>query len=96
MVLSTLHTNSAAGAMPRLIDMKIEPFLIVSTAKVIIAQRLIRRLSGEKEKYFLSKSEIASLTKIVDLERILGFLKKPILMPLELSYDQKLPVLFIV
>src|SRR3989339_1243449 len=76
LVLSTLHTNSAAGAMPRLIDMKIEPFLIVSTAKVIIAQRLIRRLSGEKEKYFLSKSEIASLTKIVDLERILGFLKK--------------------
>jgi len=76
LVLSTLHTNSAAGAMPRLIDMKIEPFLIVSTAKVIIAQRLIRRLSKSKEKYFLSSSEIASLAKIVNLERLLGFLKK--------------------
>jgi type IV pilus assembly protein PilB len=76
LVLSTLHTNSAAGAMPRLIDMKIEPFLIVSTVKVIIAQRLIRKLSNFKEKYFMSKSEIASLGKIVDLDRILGFLKK--------------------
>jgi type IV pilus assembly protein PilB len=76
LVLSTLHTNSAAGAMPRLIDMKIEPFLIVSTIKVIIAQRLIRRLCNVKEKYFLSKSEIASLGKIIDLERVLAFLKK--------------------
>jgi len=76
LVLSTLHTNSAAGAMPRLIDMKIEPFLIVSTTKVIIAQRLIRKLNINKEKYFLSKSEIASLAKTVDLERVLGFLKR--------------------
>jgi type IV pilus assembly protein PilB len=76
LVLSTLHTNSAAGAMPRLIDMKIEPFLIVSTVKVIIAQRLIRKLANTKEKYFLTKPEIAALGKIVDLERILGFLKK--------------------
>jgi type IV pilus assembly protein PilB len=76
LVLSTLHTNSAAGAIPRLIDMKVEPFLIVSTTKVIIAQRLIRRLSGKKEKYFMSKSEVASLEKIVDINRLLGFLKK--------------------
>ena len=65
LVFSTLHTNSAAGAIPRLIDMKIEPFLIVSTVKVIIAQRLIRKLSSSKEKYFLSKSEIISLNKII-------------------------------
>lgn len=76
LVLSTLHTNSAAGAMPRLIDMKIEPFLIVSTIKVIIAQRLLRKLSNHKEKYFLSKAEIASLTKTIDLDRILSVLKK--------------------
>jgi type IV pilus assembly protein PilB len=76
LVLSTLHTNSAAGAMPRLIDMKIEPFLIVSTVKVIIAQRLIRRLNKNKEKYFLSKPEIASLEKIVNIDRLLGFLRK--------------------
>jgi len=76
LVLSTLHTNSAAGAMPRLIDMKIEPFLIVSTAKVIIAQRLLRKLANTKEKYFMTKSEIEALGKIVNLERILSFLKK--------------------
>jgi len=75
LVLSTLHTNSAAGAMPRLIDMKIEPFLIVSTAKVIIGQRLLRKLNSNKEKYILSKSEIESLGKIIDLDRVLGFLK---------------------
>ena len=39
-VLSTLHTNSAAGAIPRLIDMKIEPFLIVSTVNIVLAQGL--------------------------------------------------------
>ncbi len=76
LVLSTLHTNSAAGAMPRLIDMKIEPFLIVSTTKVIIAQRLIRKLAPSKEKYFLSPAEIESLSKTVDLNRVLEFLKR--------------------
>jgi len=43
-VLATLHTNDAFGAIPRLIDMKVEPFLLVSTLNVIIAQRLVRRL----------------------------------------------------
>ncbi|HEY4503525.1 MAG TPA: GspE/PulE family protein [Candidatus Paceibacterota bacterium] len=75
LVLSTLHTNSAAGAIPRLIDMKIEPFLLVSTINVIIAQRLVRRLSENKEKYFLSKPEIASLSKSVNLDRVLQVLK---------------------
>ncbi|MFH0853741.1 MAG: GspE/PulE family protein [bacterium] len=43
-VLSTLHTNDAFGAVPRLIDMKIEPFLIASSLNVVIAQRLVRRI----------------------------------------------------
>ncbi|HEY4494723.1 MAG TPA: GspE/PulE family protein, partial [Candidatus Paceibacterota bacterium] len=76
LVLSTLHTNSAAGAIPRLLDMKIEPFLLVSTINIIIAQRLVRRLSENKEKYFLSKAEIASLGKSVDLNMVLETLKK--------------------
>src|SRR5579872_890773 len=58
LVLSTLHTNSAAGAIPRLLDMKVEPFLIVSTVNIIIAQRLVRKLSAQKEQYFLTKAEI--------------------------------------
>ncbi len=75
LVLSTLHTNSAAGAIPRLMDMKIEPFLLVSTIDIIIAQRLVRKLSEHKEKYFLSKTEIATLSKTVDLDRVLQALK---------------------
>lgn len=43
-VLSTLHTNDATGAIPRLIDMKVEPFLLSSTLNLVIAQRLIRRI----------------------------------------------------
>ncbi|MEK9201508.1 MAG: ATPase, T2SS/T4P/T4SS family, partial [Patescibacteria group bacterium] len=44
LVVSTLHTNDAATALPRLIDMKIEPFLVASTVNVIVAQRLVRRI----------------------------------------------------
>jgi len=76
LVLSTLHTNSAAGAIPRLIDMKCEPFLLVSTIKIIIAQRLVRRLDENKIKYLLSNDEITQLNKKVDLDRILDFLKR--------------------
>ena len=75
LVLSTLHTNSAAGAMPRLIDMKIEPFLLVSTLDIIIGQRLVRKLNETKEKYFMTKAEIATLGKSVDLDHVLAVLK---------------------
>lgn len=75
LVLSTLHTNSAAGAIPRLMDMKVEPFLIVSTVNVVIAQRLVRKLTDKKEKYFLTAAEVTTLKKTVDLDRVLDFLK---------------------
>lgn len=51
LVFSTLHTNSAAGVLPRLLDMKIEPFLIASTVNTIIGQRLVRRVSKKRETY---------------------------------------------
>lgn len=76
LVLSTLHTNSAAGAIPRLLDMKIEPFLLVSTLNIIIGQRLVRRLSETKEKYFLSRAEIETLGKSVDLDRVFTALRE--------------------
>lgn len=44
LVLSTLHTNDAATAIPRLTDMKVEPFLVASTVNIIIAQRLVRQI----------------------------------------------------
>ena len=75
LVLSTIHTNSAAGAIPRLIDMGVEPFLLISTLKTIIAQRLVRRLISNKEKYFLSNAELKDLGKLVDLDRVLLQLK---------------------
>ncbi len=75
LVLSTIHTNSAAGAIPRFLDMGIPAFLLVSTLKIIIAQRLVRRLGGEKEKYIMNDAELMELSKFVDLDRMLGFLK---------------------
>ena len=76
LVLSTLHTNSAAGAIPRLIDMKAEPFLISSTLNCVLAQRLVRKLCPEKEKYTLKESEIKNIAKYCDLDMILKILKE--------------------
>jgi type IV pilus assembly protein PilB len=76
LVLSTLHTNSAAGAIPRLLDMKVEPFLLVSTLNIVIAQRLIRKLGALKERHFLTKEELESLANIIDLDRMMKLLKE--------------------
>jgi len=76
LVLSTLHTNSAAGAIPRLSDMQTEPFLLTSTIKIIVAQRLVRKLCSAREKYFLSKSELDNLSKRIDMGNLLAQLKK--------------------
>lgn len=76
LVLSTLHTNSAAGSIPRLLDMKVEPFLLVSTLETVIAQRLVRKLSKTKEKYFLNKDQLKDLSDVVDLDRMLDILKE--------------------
>ncbi len=76
LVLSTIHTTSASGAVPRLIDMKIEPFLISSTLNVVLAQRLVRKLSSEKEKYVLQPAEVENLKKHCNLEKILTILKE--------------------
>jgi len=59
LVLSTLHTNDAATALPRLIDMKVEPFLVASTVNVIIAQRLIRKICDMcKMSYTILRSDL--------------------------------------
>jgi len=87
LVLSTIHTNSAAGAIPRMIDMGVEPFLIVSTVKTVIAQRLVRRLANEKEQYFLSEGETESLSKIADMDRVLKFLKEENLVKKDATWE---------
>lgn len=63
-VLSTLHTNSAAGLLPRLLDMEIEPFLIASTVNVAIGQRLVRKNCDKcKKPYQSTESETESVKK---------------------------------
>ncbi len=63
LVFSTLHTNSAAGILPRLLDMGVEPFLIASTVKVVIGQRLLRRIAADREEYQSSSIETESIHK---------------------------------
>lgn len=57
LVFSTLHTNSAAGILPRLLDMGIEPFLIASTVHTVIGQRLVRKNADNKQDYESSEME---------------------------------------
>ncbi len=76
LVLSTLHTNSAAGAIPRLLDMGIEPFLLVSTIRVVIGQRLVRMLCPSREKYELSRDEQTQLENTLDAGVVLKALKE--------------------
>lgn len=62
LVFSTLHTNSAAGILPRLLDMGIEPFLIASTVHTVIGQRLVRRVDKEhKVSYQSDKAETEAI-----------------------------------
>ncbi len=77
LVLSTLHTNSAAGTLPRLLDMGAEAFLVASTVNVVIGQRLVRKLCGEcKVAYTLEEKEIETLGATFEMDEILTMLKE--------------------
>ncbi|MDN5819398.1 MAG: GspE/PulE family protein [bacterium] len=65
LVFSTLHTNSAAGVLPRLLDMGIEPFLIASTVNTIIGQRLVRRVAPKRDAYQSSPIETQNILSTV-------------------------------
>ena len=72
LVLSTLHTNDAASAPTRILEMGVPSFLIASTTNVVIAQRLVRRICPFCIKsYNLSKSQIEELRKTIDVEQLL-------------------------
>lgn len=72
LVLATLHTNSAATAMPRLIDMGVEPFLLATTINIAAAQRLIRKVCDNcKQQYMATEEEIAVFRKV--LGNVKGF-----------------------
>ena len=65
LVFSTLHTNSAAGVLPRLLDMGIEPFLIASTVNTIIGQRLVRRVAPKRDTYNSSPIETQNIATTI-------------------------------
>jgi len=66
LLLSTLHTNDAATTLPRLLDMKVEPFLIASTVNIAIGQRLVRRICEHcKKEKELTAAEFESLKKSI-------------------------------
>ena len=69
LVLSTLHTNDAATTLPRLLDMKVEPYLIASTVNIAIGQRLVRKICDYcKQEKHMSDAERASLADVVPHE----------------------------
>lgn len=73
LVLSTLHTNDAATALPRFLDMQIEPFLVASTVNIIIGQRLIRKICMKCiYSYTLSAQEIADIKKEINIDKFVN------------------------
>jgi type II secretory ATPase GspE/PulE/Tfp pilus assembly ATPase PilB-like protein len=77
LVLSTLHTNNAVTALPRLTEMQVPTFLIASTTNMVIAQRLVRKICpGCIESYTLSKKSIQELEKQINVGFILEALEK--------------------
>ncbi len=64
-VLSTIHTNSATSTLTRILDMGVKPFLITSSIRTILAQRLVRRICSDcKEEYTPEKKEIETLESV--------------------------------
>lgn len=76
LVLTTLHTSDAATCLPRLLDMGVEPFLIASTLRIVIGQRLVRRLCLNcRQEYSPDASLLKHLQIVFDLKDIGGFIK---------------------
>lgn len=71
LVFSTLHTNNAATCLPRLLDMKIEPFLIASTVRAVVGQRLVRRLCSKcKESYTPDEVELKEVSRMFNIKTL--------------------------
>jgi len=88
LVLSTLHTNDAAGAIPRLVDMGVEPFLLASTLNVVLAQRLVRKLCDGKKEMKLNSVTMKKVLKNCDADNLLKILKEEKVTKTKQSIDQ--------
>lgn len=67
LVFSTVHTNSAAGALPRLLDMKVEPFLLASSMTAVVGQRVMRRVCGQCKQVYVPSPAV-----VEDIKKVLG------------------------
>jgi len=85
LVFSTLHTNSAAGALPRLLDMKAEPYLLASTITAIVGQRVARKICPHCKKSYIPTPEVVEEVRVV-----LGKL----LAPLRQGSAEQAPIMF--
>jgi type IV pilus assembly protein PilB len=91
LVFSTLHTNSAAGALPRLLDMEMEPFLLASSMTCVVGQRVVRRICEYCKEVYFPPSEV-----VADMKAVLGklydsFLASKKMTRLQLSRGKKCP-----
>lgn len=74
LVLSTLHTNNAATALPRLLDMDVEPFLIASVLRIVVGQRLVRRLERDRRvAYQPTPEELKAVIEMFNLREAKDF-----------------------
>ena len=88
LVLATIHTNSAAGTVARLSDMGVEPFLLTSTLRVVVGQRLVRTLKDDRrDPYHLSVDERKKLGKHVDLDMVMDALEEEKLVKKDASWN---------
>jgi type IV pilus assembly protein PilB len=87
LVLATIHTNSASGTVARLVDMGAEAFLLVSTLRVAIGQRLVRKLSNDKLPYILTKAEREDLAEKVNLDYVLKILREESIVKPEATWN---------
>lgn len=87
LVLATIHTNSAVGTIARLVDMGAEEFLLVSSLRVAVGQRLVRKLTDDKIPYILTKSEREELAEKVDLDIVLKTLKEEKIVKKDMTWN---------
>ncbi len=87
LVLATVHTNSASGTVARLMEMGVESFLLVSTLRVAVGQRLVRKLTSEKEAYTLTDASRKELERHADLEKVLRALKEEGVAPKDATWS---------
>jgi type IV pilus assembly protein PilB len=92
-LFSSLHTNNAIGTIPRLLDMGVEPYLVASTLRLAVAQRLVRKLCPHcREQYYPEGRALENMRSFTDEEYALRVLKEYGIIPPEISSFEGIPL----